>query len=125
VHLAVGHDHQAGLAVLVEAVQVGLVLEEVGVQLLVLHGHVGLHVVAEFLDLQVHALGLEPGLDEVQDLGVRHGRGGHLEHVGGLRGKGQGGDGQGGEGVFEHRMQPWVGQQKAPRTGSVWARRAA
>jgi hypothetical protein len=40
------------------------VLEEVGVQLLVFHGGIGLHVVAELLDLQIQALGLELGLDK-------------------------------------------------------------
>jgi len=102
VHLAVGHLHQAGLAVLVVAVQVGLVLEEVGVQLLVFHGGVGLHVVAEFLDLQLDAVGFELGLDEVQDFRVGHGGGGHLEHIGSLGGEGQGGNRHGSQGLLQH-----------------------
>ena len=110
-HLAVRHGHQAGLAILVEAVQVGLVLEEVHVQLLVFHGDVGLHVVAEFLDLQIHTLGFELGFDEIQDFGVRHGGCGHFQHgvgsVGAQRGSGQG---DGGEGFLQHRRSvSWKG----------------
>ena len=53
---AVGHGDQRALAVLVVAVQVGLVLEEVGIELLVFDGRIGLHVVAEFAHLQIDAL---------------------------------------------------------------------
>ncbi|MNV71427.1 hypothetical protein D3C71_1644460 [compost metagenome] len=77
-------------------------LEEVGVQLLVFHRRVGLDVVAELLDLQIHALGLELGFHKVQDLGVWHGRGGHLQHVGGMGADGQGGKGNCGQGLFQH-----------------------
>ncbi len=104
VHLAVRHGHDAALAVLVVAVQVGLVLEEVGVELLVFHRGIGLDVIAEFAHLQVHALGLELRLHEVQDLGVRHGGGRHLEDgIGCVGGDGERGEGQGGEGFLQHR----------------------
>ena len=114
VNLAIGHGDQAALAVFVVAVQVGLVLEEVGIELLVLHGGVGLHVVAEFFDLQLNASGLELGLDEVQDFRVRHGRGGHFEYVSGLGGEGQGGDGNGSQGFFQH------GGQSNKKTSRLW-----
>ena len=80
-HLAVRHLHQAALAVLVVAVQIGLVLEKVGVQLLVFDGGIGLYVVTEFTHLQFNAFGLELGLYEVQDFCVGHGSSGHLQNV--------------------------------------------
>ncbi|MNT06868.1 hypothetical protein D3C72_1415510 [compost metagenome] len=103
VHLAIGNGHDAALAVLVVAVEVRLVLEEVGIELLVFDGGIGLHIVAELLDLQVHALSLELGLDEIQDFGVRHGRRSHFQnHVGSVGRHGQSRDGENGKRFFEH-----------------------
>ena len=78
-------------AIPVVAIEVGLVLEEVGIQLLVFHCGIGLDVVAEFAHLQIHALRLELGFHKVQDLGVWHGRRCDLEHhIGGLCAPGPG-----------------------------------
>ena len=55
----------------VELIQVRLVLEEVGVQTLFRHLYVGLNVVSEHLDLEVHALFSQSRLYEFQDLSVR------------------------------------------------------
>ena len=48
--------HQAGAAAVVEFVQVGLVLEEVGIHALLVDLYVGLHVVGEDADGEVDAL---------------------------------------------------------------------
>src|SRR5690606_36287005 len=64
--------HQIGLAVLVEGVQVRLVLEEIGVELLVGQLQIGLNVVGEHLDVQLHAFLGQDRLDDLEDLGVRH-----------------------------------------------------
>ena len=65
---------QMGAVLGVEAVQIGGVLEVVGVHLTVFGDEVGLDVVAEFLDLQRDALLGEDVLGNLQNLGV--GRGG-------------------------------------------------
>ena len=70
--------HQVGALLLVEAVEVGGVLEVVGVDLAVLGGGVGQDVVGELLDLEGPAVLLELLLDRaVQDFGVGGGGGGH------------------------------------------------
>ena len=77
-------------------------LEEIGVQLLVFHSGIGLHVIAEFAHLQVKALGLELGFDEVQNLGVRHGGGSNLQHLLGVHAQCSGGNGEGSQGFLQH-----------------------
>ncbi|MNC58689.1 hypothetical protein D3C87_2101480 [compost metagenome] len=66
-------------------------LEEVGVQILLLHLQVGLHVVGEHAHLQLHPLLGQQRLDHFEDLRVRHRGGGDVE------GLCLGGDGEGGE----------------------------
>ena len=102
-HLAVGNDHQRCLAVFVVAVQIRLVLEEVGVQLLVFDSCIGLHIVAEFLDLQINALGLQSGLDVVEDLGMRHGSRSYLEDFG-IGREGQSGNSDRRKSFLQHRF---------------------
>ena len=78
-------------------------LEEVGIELLVFNGCIGLHVVAEFLDLQIHAFSLELGFDEIQDLGMWHGRGSHFQnHISSVGGNGQSRNGENRKRFFEH-----------------------
>ncbi|GFN02625.1 hypothetical protein Smic_11810 [Streptomyces microflavus] len=81
------HDRDdGGVVLLVEVVQVGLVLEEVGVDLAGLGGGVRQDVVRELLDLQLEALLLRQVLlDEVQDVGVRRRGRGDDEGLGGVR----------------------------------------
>ncbi|MNP76932.1 hypothetical protein D3C76_1742650 [compost metagenome] len=79
-------------------------LEEVGVQALLGDLGVRLHVVGEFLDLQLHTFFGQHGFDEVEDFRVRHRRGGDVQGVRGLgqrRGKRRSG-GEGGKQFF-HR----------------------
>ena len=71
---AVGHLDDIGLAILVERIQVRAVLKEIGVELLVVHGQIRLHVVVEDTDVQVNALRFQLGFDELQNLGVRNRR---------------------------------------------------
>ena len=59
----------------VEAVQVGGVLEVVGVEFTAVHGQVGLHIVGVDDDLQLVALLGQDRLGDLEDLGMRH-RGG-------------------------------------------------
>ncbi len=59
-------------------------LKEVGVQLAVAQGQVGLHVVGELDDLQVDAHFGKERLDKLQDFRMRDGRGADLDRrVGG------------------------------------------
>ena len=68
-----------GAAGLVELLQIGQVLEVVGVLVAVLHGGVGHHVVAVLVDHQLDALLRQDGHALVQNLGVGGGRGGHRQ----------------------------------------------
>ena len=78
------HGGQLGAFLGIEVVQIGLVLEGVGVQILAVQSHVGLHIVGIFDDLQIDAFSLEHVFGSIQDLGVRRGRGAHLHGGGGL-----------------------------------------
>ncbi|MPN26979.1 hypothetical protein SDC9_174406 [bioreactor metagenome] len=77
-------------------------LEEVGIQLLVFHRCIGLHVVAELLDFQIDTLSLQRVLDVIEDFGVRHGRGAHLEHVSSLDRQRQSGNSDSRESFLQH-----------------------
>jgi len=66
------------------------VLEEIRVHTVLRHLHVRLNVVIEHLDVQIHAFFGQGRFDELEDLGVRHGRGRDGQGFVGLRG--QGGD---------------------------------
>ena len=88
------HGRELGAFLGIEIVQIGLVLEVVGVQILAVQGHIGLHIVGVFDDLQVDAFGLEHVFDRIQDLGMRRGRSAHLHGGGGLRMAGQSTGGQ-------------------------------
>ena len=82
---------QMGAVLLVEAVEVGGVLEVVGVNLTALGDEVGLDVVAELNNLEVDALLGQDLLGHVQDLGVGRGGGGDLQgRTGQLTGLGGG-----------------------------------
>ncbi|MNF90605.1 hypothetical protein D3C84_731750 [compost metagenome] len=90
-------DHQVGALAAVEVVQVGLGLEVVGVQVLLVHLQVGLHVVGEDLHFEVHAFLGQLGFDQLEDFRVGYRSGGDGEFLAGLgEGGGQGG-GQGGQ----------------------------
>lgn len=65
-----GDAHQMGAAGGVEVIQIGDVLEVVGVLITVLHGGIGHHIVAVLVDLQVDALLGQNGYALLQDLGV-------------------------------------------------------
>ena len=69
----------------VEVIQIGDVLEVVGVLIAVLHGGIGHHIVAVLMNLQVDALFGQNGYALLQDLGVGGGRGGHVQSNGLLR----------------------------------------
>ena len=88
------HAHQVGAILSVEVVQIGDVLEVVGVNAAVLHRGVGLDVVGKLHDLQVDSLLRQQFLHHGQDLGVGSGRGAHLQG-GALQGAGLGGGGRG------------------------------
>ena len=82
---------QMGAVFLVEAVEVGGVLEVVGVNLAVLGDEVGLDVVAELNNLEVDALLGQNLLGHIQNLGVGRGGGGDLQgRTGQLTGLGGG-----------------------------------
>ena len=70
---------EVGAVLLVEAVEVGGVLEVVSVNLAVLGHKVGLDVIAELNDLKVDALLRQNLLGHIQDLGVGRGGGGDLQ----------------------------------------------
>src|SRR5690606_32241821 len=99
-----GHADQLGALALVELIEVRLVLEEVGVQALLGDLNVGLHVVGEDLHLEVDALFGQRRLDELENLGVRHRRGGNVQFFRGLGGQCRDG-GKGGKQFF-HRSVP-------------------
>ena len=77
-----GDAHQMGAAGGVEVIQIGDVLEVVGVLITVLHGGIGHHIVAVLVDLQVDALLGQNGYALLQDLGVGGGRGGYVQSDG-------------------------------------------
>ena len=68
-----------GTVLLVEAVEVGGVLEVVGINLAALGDEVGLDVIAELNNLEVDALLGQNLLGHVQNLGVGRGGGGDLQ----------------------------------------------
>ena len=72
-----GHGHQVGAFAFVEAFQVRQGLEVVGVQVFFGHLHVGLHIIGEDLDFQIHAFFGEGWFDQLKDFGVRHRRSGN------------------------------------------------
>src|SRR5690606_26336739 len=72
----VGNADQIGAAALVELVEIGLVLEEVGVQTAFGHLQIGLYVIGEHLDIQLDTLFGEAGFDELKQFGVGYGGGG-------------------------------------------------
>src|SRR5690606_26227136 len=73
------HGDQVGAALLVVSIHIGLVLEEVGIQLTVDHLRIGLHIVGEHLDLEFHAFLGQGWLHEFEQFRVRHGGGRHAE----------------------------------------------
>ena len=80
-----GHAHQVGAVLSVEVVQIGDVLEVVGVLGALFHSGVGDHIVAVDMDFQVDALLGQNGHALLQNFGVGRGGGGHVQN-GGLRG---------------------------------------
>ena len=68
-----------GTLLFVEVIHIGLVLEEVGVQIAAFHGQVWLHIVGVFDDLQIHSLGLEILLHLSQNLSMGSGASAHLQ----------------------------------------------
>ena len=51
-------------------VQIGLVLEEVSIQFLVVQGQVGFYIIAEFDYFHIHAILSQTSLNVVQDFGM-------------------------------------------------------
>ncbi|MCY1420363.1 hypothetical protein D9M71_359790 [compost metagenome] len=89
-----GHGDQVGALALVEVVQVRPGLEVVGVQAFLRDLHVRLHVVGEHLHFEVDAFLRQGRLDQFEDLGVGHRRGGHHQFLVGIdRGAEGGGEG--------------------------------
>ena len=66
-----------------ERIQIGLMLEEVGIELLLRKCQIGLHVVVELNHFDLYAFLLQRRRDEVDDVGVRHGRNADLQFDGG------------------------------------------
>jgi len=92
-----------GALAFVEVLQVRQGLKVVGVQALLVDLHVGLDVVGEDLDLQVHAFLGQGRLDQFEDFRVRHRRGGDHQFfsgVGEARERQGGGQGGGQQGLF-------------------------
>src|SRR5690606_31892069 len=94
-HMHSGDTHQIGAFALVELIEVGLVLEEVGIQTLFRHLDVGLHIVGEHSDLQVDPFLGQFGLHKLQDFRVGNRSGGNAEFLVGLGGGGEERGGQG------------------------------
>ena len=67
--------YQVRALLFVEVLQIGDVLEVVGVKLAALDDVVRLHVILEFLDLERPALGSQDGSDLRENFGVRRGAG--------------------------------------------------
>ena len=70
-----GNGDQVGALLLIEVVQVGLMLEVVGVALAILNDGVGDHIVIVLLDVQRNALVGQDLLADLQDLAVGSGGG--------------------------------------------------
>ena len=68
-----GNGDQVGALLLIEVVQVGLMLEVVGVALAILNDGVGDHIVIVLLDVQRNALVGQDLLADLQDLAVGSG----------------------------------------------------
>src|SRR3569833_296238 len=75
VHGASGHHDQMSAVLPIESIQVRLVLKEVGIELALLHLQERLYIVGEDLDAQVDPLRAQLRLDELENLGMRNGRG--------------------------------------------------
>ena len=84
------HAYQMGAPLGVEVVQIGHMLEVVGVLVSVLHGGVGHHVVGVFIHHQLNALLFQDVHALLENLGVGGGGGGHAE-LHGLGGAGRSG----------------------------------
>ena len=70
-----------GAVVLVEIIEIGLVLEIVGVKIAVFGGDVGQHIVVILHDFQCDSLLFQQLGGLTQDLGVRRDAGSHLESL--------------------------------------------
>src|SRR5690606_31845006 len=91
-YMHVGDADQISATALVELIEIGFVLEEVGIQTAFGNLQVGLHVVGKDLDIELHAFTGQRGFDELEDLGVGNGSGGDAQFVCrmGTEGSGQG-----------------------------------
>ena len=69
-HVDAAHGHDVGVVLSVEVLQIGQVLEVVGVHGAVLHHGVGHNVVIVDLNVQGDVLGRQDLLGDLQDLGV-------------------------------------------------------
>ena len=69
-HLACGY--KIHLALGNEGIQIRLMLEEVGIQLLIVQSQVRFNIIAEFDNLQVYALFSQSAFDLVQDFSMRY-----------------------------------------------------
>ena len=74
-HMDGGDGHDVGTLLLIEVLQVGQVLEVVGVHGAVVYHGVGHNIVIVALDIQGDALSGQDGLGNLQDLGVGGGGG--------------------------------------------------
>ena len=84
-----GNWDQIGALVLVELVEIRLVLEEVGIDLLLSDLHVRLYVIGEDLDVEHDPVLGQRWLDMFKNLGMRHRRRGHAQMGFGLRTEGE------------------------------------
>ena len=69
-HLACGY--KIHLALGNEGIQIRLMLEEVGIQLLIVQSQIRFYIIAEFDNLQVYALFSQSAFNLVQDFSVRY-----------------------------------------------------
>ena len=67
--------YQLGTLFFIEVVKIGLMLEEVGIQLLAFERHIGLHVVGIFDDLKFVTLRFQNVVGDLEDFRVRRRRG--------------------------------------------------
>ena len=78
-----GEHSEVQFVFLRERIQIGLMLEEVGIELLLRKRQIGLHVVVELNHFDLYAFLLQRRRDEVDDVGVRYGRNADLQFDGG------------------------------------------
>jgi hypothetical protein len=74
-----GNRYQTGAAAIVKFIEIGLMLEKIGVHPLLVHLNIGLDVIREYFHIQFHTLFCQLGFQEFQNFRMGHGRRSHGE----------------------------------------------